>query len=106
MKFYSFDEELFKRCIKENKLVILAITSNDDVINRFFKGSIKKAVAMLKEDFIVGIVNQNNYLMIDGMLPIFPAICIYRNHVLNNVLYGFKNSYKLFESIALEKVAS
>ena len=54
LKFYNFNEELLRRCIKENKLVILAITSKDMVINRLFKGSINKVVDMIDEDVIVG----------------------------------------------------
>ena len=95
LKFYNFNEELLRRCIKENKLVILAITSKDMVINRLFKD----------EDVIVGTICDNNYQMVEGILPIFPSVCIYRNHILDSVLYGFKNSDKLFESIAKEKVA-
>lgn len=105
LKFYNFNEELMRRCIKENKLVILAITSKDMVINRLFKGSINKVVDMIDEDVIVGTICDNNYQMVEGILPIFPSVCIYRNHILDSVLYGFKNSDKLFESIAKEKVA-
>ena len=102
LKFYNFNEELLRRCIKENKLVILAITSKDMVINRLFKGSINKVVDMIDEDVIVGTICDNNYQMVEGILPIFPSVCIYRNHILDSVLYGFKNSDKLFESIAKE----
>lgn len=75
------------------------------VINRLFKGSINKVVDMIDEDVIVGTICDNNYQMVEGILPIFPSVCIYRNHILDSVLYGFKNSDKLFESIAKEKVA-
>ena len=105
LNFSNCLAELLRRCIKENKLVILAITSKDMVINRLFKGSINKVVDMIDEDVIVGTICDNNYQMVEGILPIFPSVCIYRNHILDSVLYGFKNSDKLFESIAKEKVA-
>ena len=70
-----------------------------------FKGSINKVVDMIDEDVIVGTICDSNYQMVEGILPIFPSVCIYRNQILDSVLYGFKNSDKLFESIAKEKVA-
>ena len=51
------------------------------VINRLFKGSINKVVDMIDEDVIVGTICDNNYQMVEGILPIFPSVCIYRNHM-------------------------
>lgn len=108
MYVYNLDWNNFKKCLQENDIVILGISSSSDILNGLFKGSLVKLNRIANPKWVIGIMEKDEFYLNSKMKKagnLTPIIYIYKNQKLLKEVYGFKDYKRIYDEIELEKAA-
>lgn len=108
MYVYNLDWSNFKKCLQENDIVILGISSNSDILNGLFKGSLVKLNRISNPQWVIGIMEKDEFYVnskIKKTKTLTPTIYVFRNQKLIKEIYGFKDYKRIYDEIEIEKVA-